>query len=180
VRSYGPERREAACQRGMDICAQTYGSVQSILRNGLDRACRPEPVPDSCPSSTGTSAAAATTIEEHVMLAHPTTDRLRELGPAGMARALEEQRRHADAADPSSEDRLAMPVEREALERDTAQSPQDATADHVWPSRLPGPPSTGFVRGMSHDQPDRPVMGGAAVATLQSMASEKRADPGKS
>jgi hypothetical protein len=38
VRSYGPERREAARQRGMDICAQTYGSVQSILRNGLDRA----------------------------------------------------------------------------------------------------------------------------------------------
>ena len=30
------------------------------------------------------------------MLTHPTTDRLRELGLAGMARALEEQRRHAD------------------------------------------------------------------------------------
>jgi hypothetical protein len=86
------------------------------------------------------------------MLTHPTTDRLRELGPAGMARALEEQQRHADAADLSSEDRLAMPVEREALERDTDQSPQDATADHVWPSRLPAPPSTCFVRGVSHDQ----------------------------
>jgi hypothetical protein len=63
VRSYGPERLEAACQRGMDIGARTYGSVQSILRNrtaiprsdvgnadrGLDRAFRPEPVPDELP-----------------------------------------------------------------------------------------------------------------------------------
>ena len=46
VRSYGPERLEAACQRGMDIGAKTYGSVQSILRNGLDRAHRADPVPD--------------------------------------------------------------------------------------------------------------------------------------
>jgi DNA replication protein DnaC len=52
------------------------------------------------------------------MLTHPTTDRLRELGLAGMARALEEQRRHADAAELSFEDRLAMLVERETLERD--------------------------------------------------------------
>jgi transposase len=49
VRSYGPERLEAACQRGMDIGARTYGSVQSILRNGLDRAYRLEPVPDELP-----------------------------------------------------------------------------------------------------------------------------------
>ena len=49
VRSYGPARLEAACQRGMDIGARTYGSVQSILRNGLDQAYRPEPVPDELP-----------------------------------------------------------------------------------------------------------------------------------
>jgi len=53
------------------------------------------------------------------MLTHPTTDRLRELGLVGMARALEEQRRHADAADLGFEDRLAMLVERDASERDT-------------------------------------------------------------
>jgi len=40
---YGPERLEAACQRGMDIGVRSYGSVQSILRDGLDRAYRPEP-----------------------------------------------------------------------------------------------------------------------------------------
>jgi DNA replication protein DnaC len=53
------------------------------------------------------------------MLTHPTTDRLRELGLAGMARALEEQRRQADAAELGFEDRLAMLVDREALERDS-------------------------------------------------------------
>ncbi len=49
--TYRPGRAhpEAACQRGMDIGARTYGSVQSILRNGLDRAYRPEPVPDELP-----------------------------------------------------------------------------------------------------------------------------------
>ena len=61
------------------------------------------------------------------MLTHPTTDRLRELGLAGMARALEEQRRQPDNSDLGFEDRLAMSgeplgstlVDREALERDT-------------------------------------------------------------
>src|SRR3954467_6780076 len=93
----------------------------SRLWSGL-RCCRttaPNPCPTSCRSSTATSAAAATTIEEDPMLTHPTTDRLRELGLAGMARGLEEQRRHPDAADLSFEDRLAMLVEREALERDS-------------------------------------------------------------
>ena len=51
------------------------------------------------------------------MLTHPTTDRLRELGLAGMARALEEQRRQPDVAELGFEDRLAMLVDREALER---------------------------------------------------------------
>ena len=53
------------------------------------------------------------------MLTHPTTDRLRELGLAGMARALEEQRRQPDSAELGFEDRLALLVDREALERDT-------------------------------------------------------------
>ena len=46
ARGYGPERLEAACQRSMDIGANSYGSVLSILRNGLDRAFRREAVPD--------------------------------------------------------------------------------------------------------------------------------------
>ena len=53
------------------------------------------------------------------MLTHPTSDRLRELGLIGMARALEEQRRQPESAEIGFEDRLALLVDREALERDT-------------------------------------------------------------
>jgi DNA replication protein DnaC len=53
------------------------------------------------------------------LLIHPTTDRLRELGLVGMARALEEMRRQPAAADLGFEERLALLVDREQLERDT-------------------------------------------------------------
>ena len=53
------------------------------------------------------------------MLHHPTTDHLRELGLVGMARALEEMRRQPDSAALDFEDRLALMVDRERLERDT-------------------------------------------------------------
>jgi transposase len=49
VRAWGAERVEAACRRGLDIGARSYGSVLSILRNNLDRASPPEPVPDEPP-----------------------------------------------------------------------------------------------------------------------------------
>ena len=52
------------------------------------------------------------------MLSHPTVDRLREVGLIGMVHALEEQRRQPDSADLGFEDRLAMLVDREVLERD--------------------------------------------------------------
>ena len=52
------------------------------------------------------------------MLSHPTIDRLRELGLVGMIHALEEQRRQPDSNDLGFEDRLAMLVDREVLERD--------------------------------------------------------------
>ena len=41
ARNYGPERLEAACTRGLEIGARSYGSINSILQNGLDR--RPKP-----------------------------------------------------------------------------------------------------------------------------------------
>jgi transposase len=49
VRAWGAERVEAACQRGIDIGARSYSSIVSILRNNLDRAYRPQPVPDEPP-----------------------------------------------------------------------------------------------------------------------------------
>jgi transposase len=43
ARHYGADRLEAACDRGLDIGARSYGSIQSILKHGLDR--RPPPRP---------------------------------------------------------------------------------------------------------------------------------------
>jgi transposase len=40
ARQYGEPRLEAACERGLDIGARSYGSIQSILKNGLDRQPR--------------------------------------------------------------------------------------------------------------------------------------------
>jgi transposase len=44
ARQYGAERLEAACDRGLDIGARSYGSIQSILQHGLDRR-PPKPAP---------------------------------------------------------------------------------------------------------------------------------------
>jgi hypothetical protein len=55
VRSYGCERVEAACQRGIGIGARTYSSIASILRNNLDRACRQQPCRMRRPSIRGSS-----------------------------------------------------------------------------------------------------------------------------
>jgi transposase len=49
VKSYGPERIEAAARRGNDIRATTYGSIKSILQNGLDRAFAKPSAPDAPP-----------------------------------------------------------------------------------------------------------------------------------
>ena len=52
------------------------------------------------------------------MLTHPTHDRLMTLGLAGMAKALEEQRRQPDIEALSFEERLGLLVDREAIERE--------------------------------------------------------------
>ena len=53
------------------------------------------------------------------MLTHPTEQRLVALGLAGMAKALEVQRRHPDVASLTFEERLGLLVDREAVERET-------------------------------------------------------------
>jgi DNA replication protein DnaC len=65
-----------------------------------------------------TSVAAVTIIEENRMLNHPTYDRLRALGLAGMARALEQQSQQPGLDDLNFEERLALLVDREELDRD--------------------------------------------------------------
>ena len=49
AKTYGEVRLEAACQRGLSIGSRNYGSVASILRNGLDRAFHEDPQPDAAP-----------------------------------------------------------------------------------------------------------------------------------
>ena len=49
ARSYGSARLEAACRRGNEIGATTYGSIASILKNGLDKAYAREPTPETPP-----------------------------------------------------------------------------------------------------------------------------------
>jgi hypothetical protein len=56
--------------------------------------------------------------EGETMLTHPTHDRLVALGLTGMAKALEEQRKQPDIAALSFEERIAIMVDREAIERE--------------------------------------------------------------
>ena len=44
-----PTRVEAASRRGNDIGATTYGSIASILKNGLDKAYANSKAPDGPP-----------------------------------------------------------------------------------------------------------------------------------
>lgn len=55
------------------------------------------------------------------MLTHPTQERLTALGLIGMAKALDEQRRQPDVEALSFEDRLALLVDREAIERENTR-----------------------------------------------------------
>jgi transposase len=41
ARHYGTDRLETACERGPDIGARSHGSIQSILKHGLDHPPRP-------------------------------------------------------------------------------------------------------------------------------------------
>ena len=51
------------------------------------------------------------------MLTHPTRERLIALGLTGMAKAFDDQRRQPDAAALPFEDRLALLIDREVVER---------------------------------------------------------------
>ena len=53
------------------------------------------------------------------MLKHPTSERLAALGLAGMAKALEEQRGNRNIESLDFEERLALLVDRETVERET-------------------------------------------------------------
>jgi len=49
AKEYGAARLEAACRRGNDIGARSYGSIASILQHGLDRAYAQEKALEGAP-----------------------------------------------------------------------------------------------------------------------------------
>jgi len=51
ARSFGRERLEAACARGMAIRARSYRHIDSILKRGLDRLPLPEQAATHAPSA---------------------------------------------------------------------------------------------------------------------------------
>lgn len=53
ARSYGSARLEAACRRGNDVGARSYGSIKSILQHGLDKAYASATTPDEPPIQHG-------------------------------------------------------------------------------------------------------------------------------
>jgi hypothetical protein len=55
------------------------------------------------------------------MLTHPTHERLLALGLTGMAKALEEQRLQSDLNALDFEERLALMIDRETIERENKQ-----------------------------------------------------------
>ena len=90
ARAHGRERLEAACDRALEIGARSYTSVNSILKNNLDRR-RPEPATDGPAIAHANIRGPATSTEEKTpMLTHPTLDQLRALKLDGMADAFVE------------------------------------------------------------------------------------------
>ena len=53
AKTFGPERLEAACERALEIGGRSYSSINSILKNRLDRRAKPEPAAEQAPTSHG-------------------------------------------------------------------------------------------------------------------------------
>jgi hypothetical protein len=48
-KEYGPERLEAACARALTTKAIGFKSIESMLKNGLDKLPLPEKTPEPIP-----------------------------------------------------------------------------------------------------------------------------------
>jgi len=83
------------------------------------------------------------------MLTHPTHDRLVALGLTGMAKALEEQRKQPDMAALGFEERLALMVDREAIERENKRLVSQACANRPSSRTSTSRPSAVSIRHCS-------------------------------
>jgi DNA replication protein DnaC len=123
-KQHGEERLEAACQRALALGACSYKSLESILRQGLERLPWPSKTCHCCPKSTSTCVAPTTTTDlkrSIKMLPNPTLDKLQTLRLHGMIKALSEQHATPDISDLSFDERLGLMVDRELTEREDAR-----------------------------------------------------------
>jgi IstB-like ATP binding protein len=111
-KTFGAQRLEAACRRGIGIGAASYRSIASILKTSLDKAFRPDATLDADPIQHGN-------IRGHGYYHWPGNRSLTALGLAGMAKAFDDQQRQPDATALTFERRLM--IDREATERENKQ-----------------------------------------------------------
>jgi hypothetical protein len=118
ARQYGAERLEAACDRGLDIGARSYGSIPSILKHGLDRR-PPKPARQrrAAPHPSQHPRLPLLPLRRPSLLTHPTLDQMHQLGLAGMARAFAELQANPQSANLSHAEGLGLLLDREATER---------------------------------------------------------------
>ena len=114
------------------------------------------------------------------MLPHPTQERLLALGLTGMAKALDDQRRQPDIAALSFEERLALLLDRETVERENKRL--------VTPLRFAAPRQEAIVEDVDLRAPAAstvrcsrswlPATGSTASRTCWSSARPVSASPG--
>ena len=120
-KSYGAQRLEAACRRGNDIGATSYGSIASILKHGLDKAFRPRPPrTPTDPARQHPRPRLLPLTSKKETYAHastPTNAWSRSGSPAWPRRS---RISNANPTSPRStfEERLALMIDREAIERE--------------------------------------------------------------
>ena len=120
TKSYGATRRDAACRRGLTIRARSVPWTSEILKSGLDRAfivdrSRLHPAAHQYPLTR------LLPLTRRRQISPPAnSERLSADGRAGMARALDEQRRSDSTFEALGfEDGTGRLVDHEATERHT-------------------------------------------------------------
>lgn len=124
-KQHGEARLEAACQRALALGACSYKSLESILRQGLERL--PLAQQNLPPAARRTHQPARprllplTCKRNLEMLPNPTLDKLQTLRLHGMIKALNEQQATPDINDLSFDERLGLMVDRELTERENTR-----------------------------------------------------------
>ena len=117
-----PERLEAACTRAVAARARSYRHVDSILKRGLDRVPLPATGARRTPASHENVRGAdyyqlPNRTKETCMLNEPTMEKLMTLRLNALAAAWTEQQRSPDSSSLCFDERLALLVDAEWLDR---------------------------------------------------------------